>query len=618
MVNKIKYFSNKDINDFRAGDHFQLHEKMGAHPHQSQGKDGYYFSVWAPNAKNVSVIGEFNSWNKKTNPLLKRSDLSGIWEGFVKKAKQGQGYKFYIRSLKRIASQDRIDPFAFYFEKSPDTASILWNLKYRWSDGKWLNKRKKTNFSRKPISIYELHLGSWQKRAGGEFLSYKELAPLISEYIQKEGFTHVEFLPLMEHPFCGSWGYQTLGYFAPTSRYGSPEDLMFLIDHLHQNNIGVILDWVPSHFPNDAHGLHKYDGSNLYETGELHPDWRSCIFNFGKNEVVSFLLSNMYFWLKYYHIDGIRMDAVASMLYLDYSRKEGEWKPNILGSQENLDAVAFIRKANKIVKEEFPGVLTIAEESSFWPNVTRPTELGGLNFDMKWNLGWMHDTLTFFNTACRSRPKKLKGLMKTFGYSFLENHILSLSHDEVVHLKKSLLMKMPGVPKEKFSHLRCLLSYFYAFPGKKLLFMGGEIGQKGEWNHDQSLNWDLLDKKENKGVQTLIEKLNRVYKKESALFAGDFLREKFENLTHENDKSVICFLRRSNTKKPKICVIFNFTKMQVNRYQIKVPNAHNAKIILNSSDKCYGGENNTLKLKVKKSGITLNVPSLSVIYLKYE
>ncbi|HUU64476.1 MAG TPA: 1,4-alpha-glucan branching protein GlgB, partial [Dehalococcoidales bacterium] len=478
----ISMLSNDDLFLFNEGSHYRLYEKLGAHPITVDGMEGTYFAVWAPDAKQISVIGEFNNWDKSSHPLRPKGQ-SGIWEGFIPGVTKGTLYKYYLVSHRRGYHVEKADPFAFHTEMPPKTASIAWDLDYSWGDRAWMEKRHAHNALDAPISIYEMHLGSWQRvpEEGNRHLSYRELAPRLAEYLKQLGFTHVEFLPIMEHPFYGSWGYQSTGYFAPTSRYGTPQDFMYLVDYLHQHDIGVILDWVPSHFPNDEHGLGYFDGTHLYEHGDprqgIHPDWNSFIFNYGRDEVRSFLLSNALFWLDKYHVDGLRVDAVASMLYLDYGRKEGEWIPNKYGGRENLEAIAFLRRFNEAVYQESPDTQTIAEESTAWPMVSRPTHLGGLGFGLKWDMGWMHDTLEYMTKDPVYRKHHHNNLTFRLVYAFFENFVLPLSHDEVVHGKGSLLGKMPGDDWQKFANLRLLLGYMYAQPGKKLLFMGGELGQ---------------------------------------------------------------------------------------------------------------------------------------------
>lgn len=598
--NKIIYdfclITEYDIYLFKEGTHTKLYEKLGSHITEFDGIKGVHFAVWAPNADYVSVIGDFNNWNKHSH-LLKKIDDAGIWYGFVPGVEKGNLYKYHI--VRGNFSIDKADPFAFFSEKPPGTASVVWDISYQWKDEKWIKEnRKKFNSLKSPISIYEVHIGSWRRvpEENFRFLSYRELAELLAEYIKEMGFTHVEFLPVMEHPFYGSWGYQITGYFAPTSRYGTPQDLMHLIDILHQNNIGVILDWVPSHFPQDGHGLAFFDGTHLYEYEDwrkrYHPDWGTFVFDYSKGEVRSFLLSSAHFWIEKYHADGLRVDAVASMLYLDYSRKE--WKPNIYGGKENLEAIDFIKKLNESIYRDFPDVQTIAEESTAWPMVSRPTYIGGLGFGMKWNMGWMNDTLFYFSKDPIYRKYHHDKLTFSIWYAFSENFVLPLSHDEVVHLKGSLISKMPGDTWQKFANLRLLFGYMWFHPGKKLIFMGGEFAQWREWNHEESLDWHLLEEDKNqlakfhKGVQKWIKDLNRVYRNEPDLYEYDFDPSGFEWIDFSDvNQSVICFLRKG--KKKFFLVVCNFTPIPRFRYRVGVPEGGFWKEILNSDSEFYCG-----------------------------
>ncbi len=613
-----------DIYLFKEGSHCRLYEKLGAHPLEGS----VYFAVWAPNARYVSVVGSFNSWDRGANPLKLREDGSGIWEGFVEKARVGDLYKYFIVS-KSGYEAEKADPFGFFFEVSPKTASIVWDLSYQWKDQKWMKERHKKNALDSPWLIYEVHLGSWKKK-GWESLSYRELAEELVEYIKEMGFTHVEFLPVMEHPFYGSWGYQITGYFAPTSRYGTPQDFMYLIDRLHQEGIGVILDWVPSHFPTDGHALAYFDGTHLYEYEDFrkryHPDWNSYIFDYSKPEVRSFLLSSAHFWLGIYHADGIRVDAVASMLYLDYSRKPGEWVPNIYGGKENLEAIEFIRKLNECLYRDFPDIQTIAEESTAWPMVTKPTYLGGLGFGMKWNMGWMHDTLFYFSKDPIHRKYHQDKLTFSLWYAFSENFVLVLSHDEVVHGKGSLINKMPKDWWQKFANLRLLLTYMYAHPGKKLLFMGGEFGQWDEWNHDRGLDWFLLEHPTHRGVQKLVRDLNRVVKENPALYELDFSHEGFEWIDFsDTDQSVISFLRKDRSGKNILLSVFNFTPVPRYNYRIGVPYRGFWKKIINSDALEYGGSGHgdtegvhteDVPFHGRPYSICLTLPPLAGLYFK--
>ena len=515
--------SDDDLYLFNEGSQFRLWEKLGARVVEG----GAWFGVWAPNAGSVSVIGDFNGWDPRSNPLSPRAN-SGIWEGLVAGLGKGTLYKFHVIARGGAWRADKTDPMGIFFEVAPKTAAIVWDLDYPWGDGEWMRDRKARNGPAAPCSIYEVHIGSWMRneQAGNHSLSYQELAPRLADYCEKMGFTHVEFLPITEHPFFGSWGYQTTGYFAPTSRYGTPQDFMQLVDHLHQRGIGVVLDWVPSHFPTDEHGLGYFDGTHLYEHADprrgFHPDWNSYIFNYGRHEVRSFLISSALFWLDRYHIDGIRVDAVASMLYLDYSRKNGEWIPNDYGGRENLEAIDFLRRFNKEVYAAFPDVQTMAEESTAWPLVSRPTYVGGLGFGMKWDMGWMHDTLQYMSREPVHRKWHQNELTFRGVYAFSENYVLPLSHDEVVHGKGSLLGKMPGDEWQKFANLRLLFAYLHATPGKKLLFMGGEFGQGREWNHDSQIDWYLLQYGSHEGLRRWVADLNHAHRGEPALHALDF------------------------------------------------------------------------------------------------
>jgi len=586
--------TDHDIYLFKEGNHFRLYDKLGAHVIKRGKTKGIYFAVWAPSAESVSVIGDFNSWDPKANRLGVRWDGSGIWEGFVSCIEAGALYKYRIRSKYNNYEVSKADPFAFHSENPPKTASVAWDLGYQWKDDAWMRNRHRNNAHNKPISIYELHLGSWWRKEKTRFANYRDLAEKLAEYVKETGFTHVELLPVMEHPFYGSWGYQVVGYFAPTSRYGTPQDLMFMVDHLHQQGIGVILDWVPSHFPTDEYGLAFFDGTHLYEHADprqgLHPDWDSYIFNYGRNEVRNFLISNALFWLDKYHVDGLRVDAVASMLYLDYSRKEGEWIPNPYGGRENLEAIDFLKKLNETVYKEYPDVQTIAEESTAWPMVSRPVHLGGLGFGMKWNMGWMHDTLNYFSMDPVHRKYHHDQLTFSIWYAFYENFVLSLSHDEMTHGKGSLLSKMAGDDWQKAANMRLLLGYMYAHPGKKLLFMGSEFGQWQEWDHDAVIDWKLLDHDFHRGIQKMVRDLNRIYMEEKALYLRDFETDGFEWVDFGNwSESVIAFLRKTGKRAGEILVALNFTPVPRYNYRLGVPEAGIWHEIINSDAKEYGG-----------------------------
>jgi 1,4-alpha-glucan branching enzyme len=596
VINTFSLLTDHDIYLFKEGNHFRLYDKLGSHIIENEGVKGVFFAVWAPNAESVSVIGDFNQWNTQTHPLKVRWDGSGIWEGFIPEAEQGTLYKYHIVSRFNNYVVDKGDPFAFYWELPPNTASVVWDLDYNWNDQQWIENRQQVQSFGSPFNVYEVHLGSW-KRDPSEperILSCAEIAPELVKYVKDTGFTHVEFLPVMEHPFYGSWGYQTAGYFAPSHRYGNCQDFMELVEHLHQNNIGVILDWVPSHFPSDEYGLGYFDGTHLYEHADprrgYHPDWKSLIFNYGRNEVRSFLISSAFLWLDKYHADGLRVDAVASMLYLDYSRKQGEWIPNVKGGRENLEAIDFLQKLNTWVHKEFPGIYTIAEESTSWPMVSRTVETGGLGFSMKWNMGWMHDTLEYFSKDPVHRKYHQDKLSFSIWYAFSENFILPLSHDEVVHGKGSLFKKMPGDKWQQFANLRALLGYMYMHPGKKLLFMGGEFGQDNEWNHNVSLDWHLLQNEPNGDLIQWVRDLNNFYKSEPALYELDFDNGGFEWIDlNDAEKSVISFLRRAKSSNKLLAVVCNFTPIPRYNYRVGVPLGGYWKEVLNSDAKEYGG-----------------------------
>ena len=586
--------TTQDLHLFNEGTHFRLYEKLGAHASAAKGKSGVDFAVWAPNARKVSVIGDFNGWAKPGVELHPKAS-SGIWEGFVEGLGPGAVYKYFVESNHRDYKVEKADPFAFAAEVPPRTASVVWDLGYDWKDGAWMSQRAQRNAAGAPISIYEVHLGSWRRVPDerNRPLTYRELAPQLAEYVREMGYTHVELLPIMEHPFYGSWGYQTTGYFAPTSRYGTPQDFMFLVDTLHAYGIGVILDWVPSHFPTDAHGLGYFDGTHLYEHSDprqgFHPDWSSFIFNYDRNEVRSFLISNALFWLDRYHADGLRVDAVASMLYLDYSRKSGEWIPNKHGGRENLGAIDFIRRCNEEVYKNFPDVQTIAEESTAWGMVSRPTYVGGLGFGMKWDMGWMHDTLLYMRKDPIHRHYHQNTLTFRMIYAFHENFVLPLSHDEVVHGKGSLLRQMSGDEWQKFANLRLLYGYMFAQPGKKLLFMGAELAQWDEWKHEGSLDWHLLQFDRHRGVQRWIADLNRTYREQPPLHRRDFAPDGFEWIdASDADNSVLTFLRKDDDGR-MVMVALNFTPVPRTPYRIGVPRGGYWKEILNSDAKEYGG-----------------------------
>jgi 1,4-alpha-glucan branching enzyme len=586
--------TGQDLYLFNEGSHYRLYQKLGAHPRTVDGVAGTFFAVWAPGAHQVFVMGDFNGWDKGKYPLRVR-EQSGIWEGFIPGVGPGATYKYHIVSRYNGYRVDKADPFAFCAEVPPLTASVVWDLAYEWKDQAWMAQRQQHNSLLAPVSIYEVHLGSWMRMPedGNRSLHYREAALLLADYVQRLGFTHVEFLPLTEHPFFGSWGYQTTGYFAPTSRHGTPQDLMFLIDYLHQRGIGVILDWVPSHFPGDEHGLAYFDGTYLYEHADpqkgYHPDWSSYIFNYDRHEVRSFLLSSALFWLDRYHVDGLRVDAVASMLYLDYSRKPGEWVPNEHGGNENLGAISFLRRLNEEVYRNYPDVQTIAEESTAWAMVSRPTYLGGLGFGLKWDMGWMHDTLAYVRREPIHRHYHHNELSFRMIYAFSENFVLPLSHDEVVHGKGSLLQKMPGDDWQQFANLRLLYGYLYAQPGKKLLFMGDEWGQWQEWRHDTSLDWHQAGYGPHAGVQRWLADLNRFYRTEPALHEFDCRPAGFEWVDcGDAVSSVISFLRKGQGPE-RLLVVCNFTPVPRFDYRVGVPHGGFWQELLNSDAVDYWG-----------------------------
>ncbi|MDY6893496.1 MAG: 1,4-alpha-glucan branching protein GlgB [Chloroflexota bacterium] len=628
---EVTLLTEDDLYLFNEGSHFRLYDKLGAHLLTVGKRKGAYFAVWAPDARQVSVLGDFNGWKRESHPLRPRGQ-SGIWEGFIPDIGTGTLYKYHIVSRYKGYRTDKADPYATYNEIPPRTASLVWDLEYTWGDQEWMERRRQCNGLDAPISIYEVHLGSWKRvpEEGNRSLSYREMATHLADHVQQMGFTHVEFLPVMEHPFFGSWGYQTTGYFAPTSRYGTPQDFMYLIDCLHQHGIGVILDWVPSHFPTDGHGLGFFDGTHLYEHAHpkkgFHPDWTSYIFNYGRPEVQSFLLSSALFWLDKYHADGLRVDAVASMLYLDYSRKEGGWIPNKYGGRENLDAIEFMRRLNMEVYKSYPDVQTIAEESTAWPMVSRPTYVGGLGFGMKWDMGWMHDTLQYISRDPIHRKYHHNDLTFRMLYAFTENYVLPLSHDEVVHGKGALLSKMPGDDWQKFANLRLLLGYMYAQPGKKLLFMGSELGQWREWAHDSSLDWHFLEYERHAGVQKWLKALNWLYRSEPALYEMDCNQAGFEWIDASDTlQSVISFIRTGRSTSDILLAVCNFTPVTHVNYCVGVPCGGYWKELLNSDAEEYDGSGQGNPIKVRASEVPMHgrpysleitLPPLSIVYLK--
>ena len=635
MKNPVSYdfslFSDFDIYLFKEGKHTKLYDKLGSHIIKEKG--GVYFALWAPNAEFVSVRGDFNNYDPNSHPLKLREDGSGIWEGFIKGVKKGDTYKYHIKSKYHGIVHDKSDPYGFFWEVPPKSATRVWDIEgYNWQDEEWMKTRDKKNSLNAPINVYEVHLGSWRRKVEekNRFLTYKELADELVLYLKEMNYTHVELLPITEYPFDGSWGYQTIGYFAPTSRYGTPQDFMYFVDKMHQNGIGVIMDWVPSHFAVDMHGLINFDGTALYEHADprqgYHPEWGSIIFNYGRNEVKEFLISSAMFWLEKYHIDGIRVDAVASMLYLDYARKDGEWIPNKYGGNENLEAVEFLKELNQTIYTSHPGIVSIAEESTAWPMVTKPPYMGGLGFGLKWNMGWMHDTLSYFKKDPIFRQYHHDRLTFTIWYAFDENFILPLSHDEVVHMKGSLINKMPGLYEDKFANLRALFSYMTAHPGKKLLFMGGEFAQFREWNYKESLDWHLLDFPLHKGIQRMVKDLNALYKKEKALYLYDVDRRGFEWIDYTDyQNNIISFIRKSDEE--EIVIVCNFAPVERIGYRIGVSKKGFYKEIFNSDSEIYGGRNignlggkraENIPMHGREFSLNLTLPPLGVLYLKRE
>ena len=602
-------FTEFDIDLFKAGKHYRLYEKMGSHLVTVDGIDGVYFAVWAPTAKQVSVIGDFNYWMEGEHQLNVRWDSSGIWEGFIPLVEKGASYKYKIQSNNNDIKTEKADPYARRYEHNPKTASIVWEDDYKWKDKDWMKTRKKHNAIDAPYSVYEVHLGSWKRHPKEDrFMSYFELADDLVKYVKDMNFTHVELMPIMEFPYDPSWGYQVTGYFAPTSRFGYPEEFKYLVDKLHQAEIGIILDWVPSHFPEDAHGLGFFDGSNLYEHPDkqkgYHQDWKSLIFNYERNEVRSFLISNAAFWMDQYHADGLRVDAVASMLFLDYSREDGEWQPNIYGGRENLAVISFLKELNEEIYSSFPDVQTIAEESTAFPMVSKPTFVGGLGFGMKWMMGWMHDTLEYFAKDPMYRKHHQNEITFSLAYAFTENFMLPLSHDEVVYGKKSILGRMPGDEWQRFANLRLLYGYMFTHPGTKLLFMGSEFGQYNEWNFEESLDWHLLEFKPHKDAQNYYKELNKLYKTTPALYEKGFSSEGFEWISYDDhENSVISYIRKGYKEEENVVVICNLTPVIRENYKIGVPVNGKLKEIFNSDAKEFGGSGvlNTKQISIKKS-----------------
>jgi len=624
-------FTDFDIHLFKAGKHYKLYEKLGSHVIELEGRKGTYFSVWAPNARTVSIIGNFNGWNRQEHQLFPRWDSSGIWEGFIPDIANGEVYKFFITSNSG-EELEKSDPFALRWEEPPRTASIVWDTWYEWSDSEWMQHRYEHNSLNKPFSVYEVHFGSWMRSPDNpsKYLGYRLMAEQLVPYVKEMGFTHVEFMPLMEHPFYPSWGYQITGYFAASSIYGTPQDLMYLIEQLHKNGIGVIFDWVPSHFPGDVHGLYRFDGTHLFEHADekegFHPDWKSYIFNYGRNEVRAFLISNAIFWLERFHVDGLRVDAVASMLYRDYSRREGEWIPNQYGGRENLEAISFLKEFNVAVYSHFPDVQTIAEESTAFPGVSRPVFSGGLGFGMKWMMGWMNDTLKYFQEDPIHRKYHHGQITFSTVYAFTENFMLPLSHDEVVHGKNSLIYKMPGDEWQRFANLRLLYTYMFTHPGTKLLFMGGEFGQTSEWDAGNSLDWHLLEFAPHKGVKELVKQLNHFYKNEPGLYEKNFEWEGFQWIeVGDATNSVLAYCRKGNTEDSKLVIVLNLTPVPRKEYRLGLPHHGDWEVVFNSDDEKYFGSGFEVEKEVsteavhwqgRPQSVVIDLPPLSGLILK--
>ncbi len=631
LVQPFSRFSDFDIDLFKTGKHYHIYEKMGAFPMNFNAQEGVYFAVWAPSAKAVSVVGNFNAWKGEHHKLFPRWDSSGIWEGFIPGIQSGELYKYKIHSKHQDIITLKADPYGRFCETPPQTASVVWQDDYAWQDAYWMSHRYKKNAHESPMSIYEVHLGSWRRHMQEDrFLTYRELAVELVDYVKDMGFTHLELMPVMEYPFDPSWGYQITGFYAPTSRFGTPEDFKFLIDKCHRAGIGVILDWVPSHFPEDAHGLARFDGTHVYEHPDYkkgyHPDWKSLIFNYERPEVISFLISNAIYWLKEYHIDGLRVDAVSSVLFLDYSREEGEWEPNEYGGRENLAAMDFVRELNTAVYKEFPDVQTIAEESTDYPGITKPVFMHGLGFGMKWMMGWMHDTLDFFKREPVYRQSHYYDICFSIAYAFSENFVLPLSHDEVVHGKSALIGKMPGDEWQKFANLRLLYAYMYAHPGTKLLFMGSEIGQYNEWNFATNLEWDLLQYDVHAGLQATVRALNKVYKKYAPFYAKQFSDEGFEWITYNDvDNTVIVFIRKAKSWRNMIIVACNFTPNVIENYSIGLPLQGKLEEVFNSDAVEFAGSgvHNKKLIKIsdkpfqdKPYSAEITLPPLGAVYFK--
>lgn len=633
MVVKYSLFTDFEIDLFKLGKYYHAYQKLGSHAIELNGVWGYYFAVWAPNAKTVGVEGDFNHWQAQQHQLYKRQDGSGVWEGFIPNFEKGWLYKYNIQT-KEGAQLSKGDPYASYWETPPNTASISWDLAYEWQDEQWLKQRKNKQTKAQPYSVYEVHLGSWKKKKDDytQSLNYRELAKELVNYVKEMAYTHVELLPVMEHPYYPSWGYQITGYYAPTSRFGTPQDFMYLVDQFHQAGIGVLLDWVPSHFTTDAHGLGKFDGTSLYEHSDtrkgFHPDWGSYIFDYSRHEVRSFLISNALYWIEHFHIDGFRVDAVASMLYLDYSRNEGQWIPNKYGGNENLDAISFLQEFNTTLENEYPDVIRIAEESTAWDGVSRSVQEGGLGFNQKWMMGWMHDSLKYMLEQAIHRPFHHHTLTFSIVYAFSERFMLPLSHDEVVHGKGPLLDKMSGQGLERFANLRLLYGYMYTHPGSKLLFMGSEFGQSKEWNIESGLQWELLQKTEHLGIQEWVKALNKLYKTNKALYELQFVSQGFEWINHsDHQKSIISYVRKATDKNDFFVVVCNFSTKSYENFSLGVTQAGSYTEIINSNQKLYGGNDLYLNPQAiiseeqewdeKDHRISIQLAALSICILAY-
>lgn len=625
-------FTDDDVRNFQNGTHYSLYRVFGNKQIEVLGIKGTYFAVWAPNATRVTVIGNFNDWNKEEHPLFVRLDQSGIWEGFIPHVLAGESYKYHIHGFEGV-QVDKGDPFAHFWEKRPLTASIAWELGYTWKDTAWMDTRGKHNALDAPWSVYEVHLASWMrpdKHDEERYNSYEQITERLVPYVKEMGFTHVELMPVMEHPFDGSWGYQGTGFFAPTSRFGGPQDFMAMVDALHQAGIGVILDWVPSHFPYDAHGLFKFDGTHTYEYADMrkgyHPDWNSYIFNYARGEVKSFLISSARFWCEQFHIDGLRVDAVSSMLRLDYSRTEGQWEPNVYGGNGNIEAIAFIKDLNETLYRDFPDIQTIAEEATDWPGISKPTFMNGLGFGMKWMMGWMHDTLNYFKTDPYGRQFKQDQLSFSMMYFFNENFMLPLSHDEVVHGKSPMLYKMPGDDWQKFANLRLLYTYMFTHPGGKLLFMGNEFGATREWDYKSELQWDLLQYPGHEGMRQCVQQLNKLYRNNPALYSKQFKPEGFEwiDLNHRQE-SVVVFKRKGSSAAEDVLVLLNMTPVVRQNWQVYVKGKAAWKEIFNSNDKAFWGTGDVYNPDVVTElvdedsdtyRITVHLPALGGVVLR--